>query len=567
MNQPQTHYETVLAYHERTKHHFDRYAYGPTHLNWNAQPDSFRRYVGTKQIELPLVADSLESAYIDLYRSQTIAPQPMILHNVAALLELSLGISAWKQYGSNRWALRCNPSSGNLHPTEGYVVLPNMTDIPAGVYHYLSHDHVLEQRGLFDVTSTETLQTVLSTNRFLLGLTSIPWREAWKYGERAFRYCQHDIGHAIVAIRYAAAALGWTVQLLDNWVDAEILITLGLNQVEDFNCTEREVPEVMLCINTEIPSNIPKSKLETLKQGSEDLSGNLIVPVMSGVTWTGQANVLDPHHNYEWPIIDTVLEATIQSSLIQESPWIAPPLPPLLPITCSHCATDLIRQRRSAQRFDGATSLSLETFYRLLDSTLPRNGTTPWDVFPYQPRIHLVLFVHRVTDLSPGLYILLRREGIEENLRVALQREHFEWVKLSNCPKHLLFYQLMTGNAQTVAQQISCHQEIAADSAFSLGMLAEFEESLKNGTWGYRRLFWEAGMVGQVLYLEAEAVGIRGTGIGCYFDDAVHTLLGLTGTYYQSMYHFTVGTPLHDKRLQTLPPYGHLPKRGMGNRE
>ena len=36
----------------------------------------------------------------------------------------------------------------------------------------------------------------------------------------------------------------------------------------------------------------------------------------------------------------------------------------------------------------------------------------------------------------------------------------------------------------------------------------------------YRRLFWECGLIGQVLYLEAEAAGVRGTGIGCFYDDA-----------------------------------------------
>ena len=41
---------------------------------------------------------------------------------------------------------------------------------------------------------------------FLLGLASVYWREAWKYGERAFRYCQHDVGHAIGTVRIAAAA-------------------------------------------------------------------------------------------------------------------------------------------------------------------------------------------------------------------------------------------------------------------------------------------------------------------------------------------------------------------------
>ncbi len=62
-------------------------------------------------------------------------------------------------------------------------------------------------------------------------------------------------------------------------------------------------------------------------------------------------------------------------------------------------------------------------------------------------------------------------------------------------------------------------------------------------------------MIGQVLYLEAEAAGVRGTGIGCFFDDPVHEVFGLEGNAYQSLYHFTVGGPVEDPRLTTLPPY------------
>jgi hypothetical protein len=61
-----------------------------------------------------------------------------------------------------------------------------------------------------------------------------------------------------------------------------------------------------------------------------------------------------------------------------------------------------------------------------------------------------------------------------------------------------------------------------------------------------------------VLYLEAEAQGVRGTGIGCYFDDAVHEILGFQDNQYQSLYHFTIGRPVEDPRLETYPPYSHL---------
>ena len=58
-----------------------------------------------------------------------------------------------------------------------------------------------------------------------------------------------------------------------------------------------------------------------------------------------------------------------------------------------------------------------------------------------------------------------------------------------------------------------------------------------------------------MLYLEAEAAGLRGTGIGCYFDDPVHEAFGLTDTTFQSFYHFAVGGPVEDPRLVSQPAY------------
>jgi hypothetical protein len=87
-------------------------------------------------------------------------------------------------------------------------------------------------------------------------------------------------------------------------------------------------------------------------------------------------------------------------------------------------------------------------------------------------------------------------------------------------------------------------------------MLADFDRSLQEfGPAFYRRLFWESGVVGQMLYLDAEAIGARATGIGCFFDDPVHDVLGLSGHAFQSLYHFTVGMPVEDSRLTTAPGY------------
>ena len=136
-------------------------------------------------------------------------------------------------------------------------------------------------------------------------------------------------------------------------------------------------------------------------------------------------------------------------------------------------------------------------------------------------------------------------------LRTSLRAE---WVWQKVGPVELPLYLLIPYDLRDSARQISCHQDIAADSCFALGMLAHYEIAAKE-PWRYRALYWECGMLGQVLYLEAEAAGIRATGIGCFFDDEMHALLGLRGQAWQSLYHFTTGGPVDDARLTTLPPY------------
>ncbi len=204
---------------------------------------------------------------------------------------------------------------------------------------------------------------------------------------------------------------------------------------------------------------------------------------------------------------------------------------------------------------DGHTSLTAEQFYLMMDRVLPRFGHPPWSALGPPTHVHLGLFVHLVEGLAPGLYFLVRSPGQLATLSESMRSE-FTWQKPAGCPKTVPLYHLRSGDVRAAAGQVSCGQDIAADGAFSLGMIVDFEGPLQtHGAWVYRRFFWETGMIGQVLYLEAEAAGIRSTGIGCFFDDPVHDLFGFKDRKYQSFYHFTVGGPVEDTRLTTLPAY------------
>ncbi|MFW2372765.1 MAG: SagB family peptide dehydrogenase, partial [Gammaproteobacteria bacterium] len=475
-----------------------------------------------------------------IYHPDKITPHAITLDSIGILFELAMGLSAWKVHGQSRWALRCNPSSGNLHPTESYLVFSGINNLAAGVYHYNSYQHNLEQRCIIQ---PHQIPKHLPEDSFLIGLSSIHWREAWKYGERAFRYCQHDVGHAMASFRYAAATLGWHVHLLEQSSDDQISSLLGLNRAQDFINAEHETADVLLQITT-AAEKIDIPHIEPLCN------------LMRHSDWQGSANCLSPNNQAQWPVIDEI-------SRTCHKPVTEPEMSDTnisSPISDSHCdlkATTIIQQRRSAQAFDAISTLPLNKFYRILDSLLVRLNTPPFDILPWPPRIHLLLFIHRVEQLEPGLYALARSSPGEHLMRHDMRNE-FTWEKALHCPEHIPLYQLVSSDCREAAQILSCHQDIASDGSFSLAMLAEFETPIEEKPWCYRQLFWESGIIGQALYLEAEAEGISGTGIGCFFDDAVHNTLGIETSKLQSLYHFTLGKAVVDNRLLTEPPYAHL---------
>src|SRR5207237_8597154 len=135
--------------------------------------DPFRTFAGAPVLDLPLLADALRTSYADLQAPGAVAPRRADVNSVAVLFELALGLSAWKEYGAARWALRCNPSSGNLHPTEGYALLPALPGIMAGVYHYVSRDHLLERRCTLAGAAADRLSERLPEGTFLVGLSSL----------------------------------------------------------------------------------------------------------------------------------------------------------------------------------------------------------------------------------------------------------------------------------------------------------------------------------------------------------------------------------------------------------
>lgn len=528
--------QTPAHYHQRTKHHPQRYAASLGYLDWATQPDPFRDYGDCPRLDLPFLDKDPKLAVGALFGPLNQAPATIDLANLGGLAELSLALSAWKRYGDNQWSLRINPSSGNLHPTESYWLLPQ----PAGLYHYNPLRHDFARRAAPDGPASEVLRQVCGPSGFLIALSSIPWRESWKYGERGFRYCNHDLGHALAALAFGARLFGWSARLLPEWGDRDLTRLLGFDRT-DWPEQEPEYAEALVWIGAgEPPLALPVAQRRELLQ----------------LEIGGRANRLSGDH-HTWPVIDETAMAC-QTDDRQRSTASADPYPPPPATPWRQSATQVIRHRRSAQSFDpGGAPMPLADFLGCMDACLPRPRYAPFDLAPGEAQVHLFVFVHRVTGLRAGIYALVRNPEHLESLRQNTDAD-FAWQPVT---EGLPLYRLAEGDARDAARLLSCQQDIAGDGVFSLGMVGRFADVIEADASAYRRLFWEAGMIGQVLYLTAEGLGLRGTGIGCYFDDPVHELLGIHDQSYQSLYHFTVGQPLEDRRLSTLAAYHHLARR------
>ncbi|MHC3995493.1 SagB/ThcOx family dehydrogenase [Thiomicrolovo sp. ZZH C-3] len=511
--------ETIFEYHERTKHHPNRYAASLGYMDWATQPDPYRRFDGAEAIILPLPSPRPELTYAALF--ETRAPAPLTMETLAVMLRYSLGLAAIKCIGSDCWALRCNASSGNLHPTEGYVILPPVDGISTQsvIAHYAPLTHSLEILHAFDTDIWSTLPG----GSLLMGLTSIVWREAWKYGERAFRYTQLDAGHALRAVQVSARLNGWHGRLFET-LDYETLQTLlGLDQPVRFQPNEEEIADALLLIT---PENV--------------VTDPDLIPLLAQcrTAYAGTANRLSPSQ-HPWEAITLVDRATASALSL---PVDTTPVP--LQSGCGTPAEEIILTRRSARAMDfGRTHISFETFSQLMHAARS-------SVEGFIPATSLVLFVHDVETLVPGVYLYLLNDSYLEAFKTRMRGDFL----FRPAGEHL--YLLEAGDFRPQAKFISCSQEIASDGAFSLGMLCEFSSQIEHfGPGRYKSLYWECGAIGQQLYLEATSLGLSATGIGCFLDDVMHRLLGLEGNDFQTLYHLAIGYAIPDLRLQTKLPY------------
>jgi SagB-type dehydrogenase family enzyme len=481
---------TWREYHEFTKHTAQALRRSPHFLDWANMPDPFRHYEGVPVLDLPSDPPSPEIQ----------APEdgPAFL---SQLLFHSAAISASKLVPSTgyRYALRVNPSSGNLHPTEFHFITRGLKQWPDGLYHYRPSSHMVEQRAAGDFLLNVGDGSVAPV---VFILTSIAWREAWKYRDRAYRYCLHDIGHAWQSLALAAQAMGCASLAVGHFPDDELARCCRLH--------DDEWPMLVVEItNAELRgASIPVREPDTGET----------------VWYGGNPNRLSDEIT-AYPRIDAIHAATKREHGMRPSepaPTGSGKIQLPRPVSSTRAYGEVARTRRSALDFVGGTrSVSLAQLSAILAA-----ASQPLIAdFTATRFVQLYMYVHRVDGLDPGVY------------RFWPERSELERVK--------------RGDQRVAAAGLSLGQDLAGNACVAFSMIADIDRATRaHDDRGYRYVHFDAGAIGQRLYLAAEALGLGATGIGAFFDDEVHRYLGLTPEQGQVIYHFAIGYPVPDPRVE-----------------
>jgi SagB-type dehydrogenase family enzyme len=491
---------TWLEYHELTKHSAESVRRNSHYLDWANMPNPFRHYEDVPILDLPSDPPAPPISALEVLEGKvgnTSARDGAEF--LSQLIFYSASISASKRVPStgSTYALRVNPSSGNLHPTEFHFYTHGLADWVDGLYHYRPSSHMAEQRanGEFGEKLVDTSAPLVFV------LTSIAWREAWKYQDRAYRYCLHDIGHAWQALTLAARSIGCESFALGQFSDEKI--------AEGCYLSQDEWP--MLIVGLHGPS-IPVSMKDPVET----------------ILFGGHPNRLS-EEQIPYPLIERIHAAT---KLCTEGtrPFLGQPkasgrgeirMPPHH-VSTSRNFGDVVRGRRSALDFRGGReSISLSQLATLLSST----KEPLFADFATTRFVHLYLYVHRVEGLAPGVYRY--------------------W------PEHVELEKIKEGDQRLVTAALSLGQDLAGNACLAFSMIGDFESAARSyGDRGYRYVHFEAGAIGQRMYLASEALGLRATGIGAFFDDEVNRYLSLAPELGQVVYHFAIGYPVSDPRLE-----------------
>jgi SagB-type dehydrogenase family enzyme len=450
-------------------------------LDPSNRPTPFKRYVGRDPVLLPREFARSSARGLDVLSGTTtgVVDGPWDAARLARLLFFSNGVSrtSASAFGDTSY-FRTAMSAGNLHPVEIYVVCGNLEGVPAGVYHFapLEFGLIVLRRGDYrGALARAAVDPRIAEELVTLVLTGIPWRTAWKYGERGFRHLFWDAG-AILANLLALTPASLHI----GFIDEQVAQLVGIDGVSEY-------PLALAVVHGPHPSRNEGNRADVADVASLDLvvepisRAPLDFPLMTAAQNDG--NLPDAAAVERWRSVanslgtPTAVEVEVPAHATDD---------PIEAVILRRGSTRLMR-RETVRRELLTWGLGAAT------------RAVPADFAPVSATIleHFVS-VHDVEGVAPGAYRLRGR---------ALQQGR-------------------EGQQRDLAAHLCLDQPLGGDSAYTAFHSAGLAEVLSVlGSRGYRTAQLEAGIASGRLALVAFALGYGATGL-TFFDDEVSRAFG-----------------------------------------
>jgi SagB-type dehydrogenase family enzyme len=474
--------ETAGLYHEKTR--YERSKMGGHFLDWQNQPDVFKRYDGRETVsmprEMPLPREDLFALY-ETPLKNPVSQEVFNLEKLSRILLLTDTLTSRTRHPNGMFYYRSAASAGALYPTEIYVLSSGVKDLDPGLYHFFIADHSLVK--LRDGHLLEAADGAPLT----FFLTAIFFRSAWKYRNRSYRYHLLDTGHVLENLSLSLKALKYPFEINFDFDDSAINHLLGLDESREVTlavCRLKGQVDSPRAYDSRAIEDLP----ETVKEASRVSPREVDMPEVRAVHTAG----------YEIMSGKTDLNVCNSLGIIPEARVSLPSasMPdPGLPYP------EAVFRRRSNRNFVAET-LPVSHLHALL------NGITAMDFGGTDQYVHTVctgFLTNGVESLRDGFYVM------DE------ETEGLGFVKpgaLTGAMSHICLDQEWMGSA-------------------SLHFVFMTNMTLLERSWGprgYRYAMMTAGLMGERLYLAASALGLGCCGIGAFYDGEASELLGLNAS-------------------------------------
>ena len=411
-------------------------------------PAPFKRYVGLDTTPLPTDVGKATAPSLNAT-------------TLARLLFFTAGVTraSSSRAFEERTYFRTAMSAGNLHPVEVYVVCGGIDGVADGVHHFAALEFGLTKLREGRFTGDAQCTFVL---------TGIPWRTAWKYGERGFRHLYWDAGTMLANLLAVSEADRLDVRVWTGFVDDDVARLVGIDGATEF-------PLTLVSIGTDDPPVVP-GDVPTLDVEVERISPHPIsFPLILGAQQAGQLDDAAAVEQWRAHAIDGDPARTV----------IEPPPP-----SAVGSIEEVILRRGSTRIMRPETAPAPLLRWGMASASRP----VPADfVTPGTTLLEHTLAVHGIEGVDPGAYRW--RGGDLEVVR--------------------------PGEFREITQQLCLDQPLGGDSAYTAFHCARLDTVLGAlGARGYRVAQLEAGIASGRLSLAAFMLGGGATGL-TFFDEPV----------------------------------------------